>query len=153
MPEVPLPNRCRCIAYFLECFSSSDFLCWNPIFLIGKQYAAKEFGTCPLVQCAGQPVLPAGLKDEMGTDTVKIFCPKCQCVYHPPPVRSRSSHHGGAGAAGGCKGFGHSDGLSEYHRLAVNFRSCRGFRRRSRERATTRSAFAFASLTSSFPMA
>jgi hypothetical protein len=31
---------------------------------------------------------------------VKIFCPKCQCVYHPPPVRSRSSHHGGAGAAG-----------------------------------------------------
>ena len=36
----------------------------------------------------------------MGADTVKIFCPKCQCVYHPPPVRSRSSHHGGTGAAG-----------------------------------------------------
>lgn len=63
-----------------------------------SQYASKEFGTCPLVQCAGQPVLPCGLKDEMGADTVKIFCPKCQCVYHPPPVRSR--HHGGAGAAG-----------------------------------------------------
>lgn len=45
-------------------------------------------------------MLPVGLKDEMGADTVKIFCPKCQCVYHPPPVRSRSSHHGGAGAAG-----------------------------------------------------
>ena len=41
-----------------------------------------------------------GLKDEMGADTVKIFCPKCQCVYHPPPVRSRSSHHSSAGAAG-----------------------------------------------------
>ena len=52
------------------------------------------------MQCVGQPVLPVGLKDEMGADTVKIFCPKCQCVYHPPPVRSRSSHHGGAGAAG-----------------------------------------------------
>jgi len=64
-----------------------------------NKYASKEFGTCPLVQCAGQPVLPVGLKDEMGADTVKIFCPKCQCVYHPPPVR-RSSHHGGAGAAG-----------------------------------------------------
>ena len=64
------------------------------------QYASKEFGTCPLVQCAGQPVLPVGLKDEMGADTVKIFCPKCQCVYHPPPIRSRSSHHGGAGTAG-----------------------------------------------------
>lgn len=36
----------------------------------------------------------------MGTDTVKIFCPKCQCVYHPPPIRSRSSSHHGAGAAG-----------------------------------------------------
>mmetsp|Transcript_100945 Transcript_100945/g.291991 ORF Transcript_100945/g.291991 Transcript_100945/m.291991 type:complete len:353 (-) Transcript_100945:11-1069(-) len=65
-----------------------------------NKYAAKEFGTCPLVQCAGQPVLPVGLKDEMGADTVKIFCPKCQCVYHPPPVRSRSSHHNNAGAAG-----------------------------------------------------
>jgi len=65
-----------------------------------NKYASKEFGTCPLVQCGGQPVLPVGLKDEMGADTVKIFCPKCQCVYHPPPVRSRSSHHGGAGAAG-----------------------------------------------------
>jgi len=65
-----------------------------------NKYASKEFGTCPLVQCAGQPVLPVGLKDEMGADTFKIFCPKCQCVYHPPPVRSRSSHHGGAGAAG-----------------------------------------------------
>lgn len=41
-----------------------------------------------------------GLKDEMGADTVKIFCPKCQCVYHPPPMRSRSSNHHGAGAAG-----------------------------------------------------
>lgn len=65
-----------------------------------NKYASKEFGTCPLVQCAGQPVLPVGLKDEIGADTVKIFCPKCQCVYHPPPIRSRSSHHGGSGAAG-----------------------------------------------------
>lgn len=36
----------------------------------------------------------------MGADTVKIYCPKCQCVYHPPPVRSRSSHHNNTGAAG-----------------------------------------------------
>ena len=26
----------------------------------------------------------------MGADTVKIFCPKCQNVYHPPPIRSRN---------------------------------------------------------------
>lgn len=63
-----------------------------------NKYASKEFGTCPLVQCAGQPVLPLGLKDEMGSETVKIFCPKCQCVYHPPPIRWRN--HGGTGPTG-----------------------------------------------------
>jgi len=49
-----------------------------------NKYAAKEFGICPLVQCLGQPVLPVGMKDEIGCDSVKIFCPKCQCVYQPP---------------------------------------------------------------------
>lgn len=44
-------------------------------------------------------MLPVGLKDEIGADTVKIFCPKCQCVYHPPVVRHRS-HHGSAGNGG-----------------------------------------------------
>uniref|UniRef100_A0A7S3PDD2 Casein kinase II subunit beta n=1 Tax=Amphora coffeiformis TaxID=265554 RepID=A0A7S3PDD2_9STRA len=56
-----------------------------------NKYAAKDFGTCPLVQCSGQPVLPVGLKDEMGVDTVKIFCPKCTQVYHTPPLRSRAN--------------------------------------------------------------
>ena len=56
-----------------------------------SQYAAKDFGTCPLVQCNGQPVLPVGIKDEIATDTVKIFCPKCQQVYHTPPLRSRAN--------------------------------------------------------------
>lgn len=73
-----------------------------------NKYAGKEFGTCPLIQCNGQPVLPVGLKDEMGADTVKIFCPKCQCVYHPPPLRSRGGHHGTssgtAGSGGGSSG-------------------------------------------------
>jgi Casein kinase II regulatory subunit len=51
-----------------------------------------------LVQCGSQPVLPVGLKDEMGAETVKIFCPKCNQVFHPPPVRSR------AGTASGVDG-------------------------------------------------
>lgn len=55
-----------------------------------NKYVNKDFGTCPLLQCYNQPVLPVGLQDEMGSDTVKIFCPKCQCVYQPPPIRSRS---------------------------------------------------------------
>lgn len=62
-----------------------------------NKYASKEFGTCPLVQCQGQPVLPLGLKDEVGYDSVKVFCPKCQCVYHPPPPR-----RGGTGAVDGA---------------------------------------------------
>ena len=50
------------------------------------------------MQCGSQPVLPVGLKDEMGAETVKIFCPKCNQVFHPPPVRSR------AGTASGVDG-------------------------------------------------
>ncbi|KAL9187857.1 hypothetical protein ACHAXT_006235 [Thalassiosira profunda] len=71
-----------------------------------NKYAAKEFGTCPLVQCNGQPVLPVGLRDEIGVDTAKIFCPKCKSVYQPPAIRSRSGHHssnsGGGGAVDGA---------------------------------------------------
>eukprot|EP00814_Leptocylindrus_danicus_P011962 CAMPEP_0116043864 /NCGR_PEP_ID=MMETSP0321-20121206/26670_1 /TAXON_ID=163516 /ORGANISM="Leptocylindrus danicus var. danicus, Strain B650" /LENGTH=221 /DNA_ID=CAMNT_0003524875 /DNA_START=63 /DNA_END=726 /DNA_ORIENTATION=- len=40
-----------------------------------NKYAAKEFGTCPLVQCGGQPVLPVGLKDEIGNDSVMCLSP------------------------------------------------------------------------------
>lgn len=70
------------------------------------QYANKEFGTCPLIQCNGQPVLPVGLKDDMGADTVKIFCPKCQCVYHPPPMRYRNAQGASSSAAVDGAAFG-----------------------------------------------
>jgi len=86
-----------------------------------NKYASKEFGTCPLVQCAGQPVLPLGLRDEMGQDTVKIFCPKCQCVYHPPPVRSRSSHHSSLGAGGMSGVDGASFGTTFPHLFLMTF--------------------------------
>lgn len=69
-----------------------------------NKYAAKEFGTCPLIQCSGQPVLPVGLKDDIGLERVKIFCPKCQCVYHPPPIRSRGVHHSSNGGGGAVDG-------------------------------------------------
>jgi len=70
------------------------------------QYANKEFGACPLIQCYGQPVLPVGLKDDMGADTVKIFCPKCHNVYHPPPMRYRNSNGGASSAAVDGAAFG-----------------------------------------------
>jgi len=87
----------RCI---LNCKSICTFGCRISIANLPTshfvlQYAAKEFGTCPLVQCAGQPVLPVSLKDEMGADTVKTYCPKCSQVYHPPPVRSRTGNASG----------------------------------------------------------
>lgn len=63
-----------------------------------SKYAGNEFGTCPLIQCNNQPVLPVGLKDEVGLDSVKIFCPKCQCVYEPPPIRGRNGLHSASGA-------------------------------------------------------
>ena len=59
-----------------------------------SKYAGKEFGTCPLVQCHGQPVLPVGLRDEIGCDSVKIFCPKCQCVYQPPNIHPYNTSSG-----------------------------------------------------------
>ena len=35
----------------------------------------------------------------MGADTVKIFCPKCNQVYHPPPVRGRAGNASGVDGA------------------------------------------------------
>lgn len=88
-----------------------------------NKYANKDFGTCPLIQCCGQPVLPLGLQDEMGMDTVKIFCPKCQNVYHPPPTRYRNSYSSAIDGAAFGTTFAHlflmtfnnlvPDGLSE----------------------------------------
>eukprot|EP00563_Minutocellus_polymorphus_P017012 CAMPEP_0181057822 /NCGR_PEP_ID=MMETSP1070-20121207/20463_1 /TAXON_ID=265543 /ORGANISM="Minutocellus polymorphus, Strain NH13" /LENGTH=412 /DNA_ID=CAMNT_0023137277 /DNA_START=473 /DNA_END=1711 /DNA_ORIENTATION=- len=86
-----------------------------------NKYAAKEFGTCPLIQCNGQPVLPVGLRDEMGADTVKIFCPRCKSVYHPPPIRSRSSHHGPGAASGTGAVDGAAFGTTFPHLFLMTF--------------------------------
>lgn len=52
-----------------------------------------------MVHCAGQPVLPVGLKDDMGFDTVKVYCPKCNQIYHPPPIRSKTGSGSGVDGA------------------------------------------------------
>jgi hypothetical protein len=71
------------------------------------QYAAKDFGSCALIQCAGQTVLPVGLKDEMGADAVRMYCPKCHQLYHPPPVISRASNGMGVDGAAFGETFPH----------------------------------------------
>lgn len=84
-----------------------------------NKYALQEFGTCPLIQCYGQPVLPVGLKDEMGADTVKIFCPKCSNVYRPPPMRYRNSH--GAAALSSASVDGAAFGTTFAHLFLMTF--------------------------------
>lgn len=86
-----------------------------------NKYAAKEFGTCPLIQCFGQPVLPVSLRDEMGADTVKIFCPKCKSVYHPPPIRSRISHSTGNHTSGSGAVDGAAFGTTFPHLFLMTF--------------------------------
>ncbi|KAL3791173.1 hypothetical protein ACHAWO_013604 [Cyclotella atomus] len=88
-----------------------------------NKYAAKDFGSCPLVQCNGHPVLPLGLRDEIGIDTVKIFCPKCQCAYQPPPLRSTrsSGHHSSTVSGGGGAVDGAAFGTTFPHLFLLTF--------------------------------
>ena len=52
-----------------------------------EKYQNAEFGRCPLVSCALQPVLPVGESDCPRCYTVKVFCPRCQDIYVPRLTR------------------------------------------------------------------
>ena len=52
-----------------------------------EKYLAGDFGCCPRVFCEKQAVLPLGLHDQPGKDTVKLYCPKCRDVYNPKSSR------------------------------------------------------------------
>lgn len=52
-----------------------------------EKYELQHFGTCPRVYCNSCKVLPVGLNDSPGHETVKLFCPSCQDVYTPPNSR------------------------------------------------------------------
>ena len=56
-----------------------------------EKYQNFEFGRCPRVCCQGQPVLPVGESDIPRTNTLKLFCPKCQDIYFPPLARHSSN--------------------------------------------------------------
>lgn len=61
-----------------------------------NKYDKHEFGRCPRVYCSGQSCLPIGLSDVPGASTVKIYCPKCEDIYHPPSKYQGSSNIDGA---------------------------------------------------------
>mmetsp|Transcript_6305 Transcript_6305/g.16232 ORF Transcript_6305/g.16232 Transcript_6305/m.16232 type:complete len:310 (-) Transcript_6305:142-1071(-) len=53
-----------------------------------EKYKNLDFGRCPRAFCNGQPCLPVGFADVPRNSSVKIYCPKCEDVYHP-----RSKYH------------------------------------------------------------
>lgn len=59
-----------------------------------EKYKDYDFGRCPRVYCCGQPCLPVGQSDIPRTNTVKIYCPKCQDIYYP-----RSKYQGNIDSA------------------------------------------------------
>jgi casein kinase II subunit beta len=54
---------------------------------MAEKYELQHFGSCPRVHCNSCKVLPVGLNDTPGQETVKIFCPSCLDVYTPPNSR------------------------------------------------------------------
>uniref|UniRef100_A0A0N5BVY2 Casein kinase II subunit beta n=1 Tax=Strongyloides papillosus TaxID=174720 RepID=A0A0N5BVY2_STREA len=48
-----------------------------------KKYVKKDFGRCLKVSCFNQPMLPIGLHDTPSHEEVKMYCPKCEDVFHP----------------------------------------------------------------------
>ncbi|KAF8963169.1 casein kinase II, regulatory subunit [Flammula alnicola] len=53
------------------------------------KYKRADFGRCPRVLCASQPLLPVGLTDIPYEKSVKLYCGRCEDLYSP-----KSSRHG-----------------------------------------------------------
>lgn len=59
-----------------------------------EKYRQCRFGRCPRVSCRGQACLPVGVSDIANQDSVKLYCPRCEEIYHSP--QSRHEHIDGA---------------------------------------------------------
>ncbi|KAK0366833.1 casein kinase 2 regulatory subunit [Friedmanniomyces endolithicus] len=72
---------------------------------MAEKYEAGHFGHCPRVHCHGAKVLPVGLSDIPGQETVKMFCPSCLDVYSPPNSRFQTVDGAFFGTTFGCLFF------------------------------------------------
>ena len=51
--------------------------------LINQKYVSQTYGTCPLVFCKKNFLLPIGLHEDLCESRVKCYCSKCEEVYFP----------------------------------------------------------------------
>ncbi|KAK3652591.1 casein kinase 2 regulatory subunit [Elasticomyces elasticus] len=72
---------------------------------MAEKYELGHFGHCPRVHCNGAKVLPVGLSDIPGQETVKLFCPSCLDVYSPPNSRFQTVDGAFFGTTFGCLFF------------------------------------------------
>lgn len=72
---------------------------------MAEKYELQHFGCCPRVHCNGAKVLPVGLSDTPGHETVKLFCPSCMDVYTPPNSRFQTVDGAFFGTTFGCLFF------------------------------------------------
>ncbi|AMD22248.1 HGL092Wp [Eremothecium sinecaudum] len=54
---------------------------------MAEKFDHKEFGTCPRYYCGGMQLLPCGLSDTVGKNTVRLYCASCQDLYLPHSSR------------------------------------------------------------------
>ena len=67
-----------------------------------EKYEMGHFGSCPRVYCNGCRVLPVGISDIPGQETVKLFCPSCLDIYTPPNSRFQTVDGAFFGTTFGC---------------------------------------------------
>jgi len=51
------------------------------------KYKKGDFGKCPRVNCKSEHLLPTGMSDIPGVQTVKLYCAKCEDLYNPKSSR------------------------------------------------------------------
>jgi len=58
------------------------------LYAMMDKFRHRDFGTCPRVLCRHHSLLPVGLTDVKGNDSVKLYCGNCKDIY-----KCKSSRH------------------------------------------------------------